>query len=677
METKEKVFIYWDGKPRPPLELELKAKLDKSRIQIKEKYSNNFLFLNMNDEIPEQEYGIAEKLKSKEIPIKEEIEWALEDIIISKNGKYLLYLKEKINQNVEDEFATPVHKNSINMKAFINSINKNQYENDKKVAPIKGSQKLYTKKKENDENSEYDEKNKIDLDIYQYPLTEFSEEEKKKAITFLVVGESGSGKTTLINSFINVLMEVQLSYTFRYVIVPNDNPSLSQAYSQTQDVTIYNVRSKNGKCYQIVDTPGYGDSKGINQDKIITEKISKVFRENLNSINAICFVASSSFPRLTPTQKYIFHSIFQLFGEDVISNFIAMLTFCDSETPQVLSALKEEGSGYDKIIPHVESPWYYKFNNSAFFSNNIKEDVNRKYWEIGVKSFNRLISRLDKLEKKTLNLTREVLTERVKLENLLLILQEKLTDALNEVSLYKEEYKMISALKKDIKDSENFTEEHYVNKTRKVDLPQGQHTTTCLNCNFTCHKRCYIADDDQKKYCAAMEKGLCLKCSGKCRWDLHKNTPYIIEHYLEKKVITLKELKKKYEDSKSKVFNKAKALSDIKNNIFSLNKLCIETQSKITDVINRLRKIALDKNILSSEEHIDLLIQSEKLERKEGFIQRIEALQLMKKQKKLMREAYNNKIPDLEKLNKFFQETYEDENKIKSEYKKESWCKIF
>ena len=92
--------------------------------------------------------------------------------------------------------------------------------------------------------------------------------------------------------------------------------------------------------YQIVDTPGYGDSKGINQDKIITEKISKVFRENLNSINAICFVASSSSPRLTPTQKYIFHSIFQLFGEDVISNFIAMLTFCDSETPQVLSALK-------------------------------------------------------------------------------------------------------------------------------------------------------------------------------------------------------------------------------------------------------------------------------------------------------------------------------------------------
>lgn len=49
-------------------------------------------------------------------------------------------------------------------------------------------------------------------------------------------------------------------------------------------------------------------------------------------------------------------------------NFIAMLTFCDGEEPQVLDALKESGSVYNKIIPHVEEPWYYKFNNSAFFS---------------------------------------------------------------------------------------------------------------------------------------------------------------------------------------------------------------------------------------------------------------------------------------------------------------------
>ena len=41
------------------------------------------------------------------------------------------------------------------------------------------------------------------------------------------------------------------------------------------------------------------------------------------------------------------------------------------------------------------------------------------------------------------------------------------------------------------------------------------------------------------------------------------------------------------------------------------------------------------------------------MEKKEGFLQRIEALELLKKQKKLMREAYQNKIPSMEELNKF------------------------
>ena len=86
-----------------------------------------------------------------------------------------------------------------------------------------------------------------------------------------------------------------------------------------------------------------------------------------------------------------------------------------------------------------------------------------------------------------------------------------------------------------------------------------------------------------------------------------------------------------------------------------------------------MKQIALNKDILSSEEHIELLIQSEKLERKEGFIQRVEALELLKKQKKLMREAYQNKIPSMVELKEFLNETYEKENKMK----KNSWCLIY
>lgn len=130
METK-KIFIYLDGKPKPPMDLQLEKNLNEIRVKIKEKLSNNFLFLTGNDEIQ----------------IKDETDWKLEDIIISKDGKILLNIKTKINQNVTDDFTAPVHRQSMNVKEFVNSLNKNQDESEKKIEPIKGSTFLYKKKK--------------------------------------------------------------------------------------------------------------------------------------------------------------------------------------------------------------------------------------------------------------------------------------------------------------------------------------------------------------------------------------------------------------------------------------------------------------------------------------------------------------------------------------------------
>ena len=50
--SKQNIYIYLDGKPKPPLVLDLSNKLNKVREKIKGKYVDNFIFLNNEDEIP-------------------------------------------------------------------------------------------------------------------------------------------------------------------------------------------------------------------------------------------------------------------------------------------------------------------------------------------------------------------------------------------------------------------------------------------------------------------------------------------------------------------------------------------------------------------------------------------------------------------------------------------------
>ena len=172
------------------------------------------------------------------------------------------------------------------------------------------------KPKDIKENEKHPEKNKpIDgcrflekkngLDIYLYPSAQFTDYEEQKAICLMVVGETGCGKTTLLNSFVNALLGIKIEDNFRYKII-HENFKTSQSKSQTQEVTSYNIKSVGGfPPIKIVDTPGYGDTGGIEKDKQITEKIKILFQEQINTLNAICFVAKSSNNRLTVSQKYI------------------------------------------------------------------------------------------------------------------------------------------------------------------------------------------------------------------------------------------------------------------------------------------------------------------------------------------------------------------------------------
>ncbi len=54
----------------------------------------------------------------------------------------------------------------------------------------------------------------------------------------------------------------------------------------------------------------------------------------------------------------------------------------------------------------------------------------------------------------------------------------------------------------------------------------AQHTTACMNCNFTCHFVCQCeiySSARNKMACVAMDSdGMCQLCPGKCHWHYHR-----------------------------------------------------------------------------------------------------------------------------------------------------------
>ncbi|KZR96286.1 Uncharacterized protein APZ42_009463, partial [Daphnia magna] len=87
----------------------------------------------------------------------------------------------------------------------------------------------------------------------------------KTCKTILLMGATGSGKTTMINAMINYVLGVRWDDPFRFILIDKD--VTSEAFSQTREVTAYDIHYRNGfrvpYSLTIVDTPGFGDTEGI------------------------------------------------------------------------------------------------------------------------------------------------------------------------------------------------------------------------------------------------------------------------------------------------------------------------------------------------------------------------------------------------------------------------------
>ena len=456
------------------------------------------------------------------------------------------------------------------------------------------------------------------------PLTMASER------VLMLVGATGTGKTTLINGIANYIFGTKWEDDFRLTVIHKES-HLSQAFGQTRRITAYTFPVQEGSplpyTLTVIDTPGFGDSDGVTHDRYIIEQASDFFSlkppKGITLLHGIGFVVKASDCRLTPMQIYIFTSILSIFGKDVEENMYIIFTFCDAQTPLVLHALKEAG------IPCQGNG--FKFNNSALFADKavIEDDnsdddydfdLNSQYYKMGMKSFKHFFKQFEKAEPKSIQMTKEVLEERKRLEILIQGLQEQITSGIGKITELQEEEKVLAEHKAAIEANENFT--YTVTVAKKERKETMVRVTNCLSCNFTCHKGCVYNKD--KRYCRVMQQNHCTVCPDKCHYSSHVNQPYYYESIQTEEKRTYFELKSRYDDATLRLDKSEAVLSGLNRDLAEVRK---DVDAKIKEAhktLQRLEDIALNPDSLTESDYIELCIEAEKRNAKPGWMERID-----------------------------------------------------
>ena len=470
----------------------------------------------------------------------------------------------------------------------------------------------------------------------------------------MVVGATGAGKSTLINGIVNYLLGVKWENDFRFKLIA-DEVSQSQAHSQTQTITAYTFYWHEGSpldfTLTVIDTPGFGDTRGLERDREITDHIQDFFsikgKNGLDVLHGIGFVTQASLARLTPTQKYISDSILSIFGKDIQNNIFIMTTFADGAHPPVMGAINEAK------IPYAE---FFRFNNSALFENPKDSKFAKMFWEMGYSSFDDFFKHFGKADGVSLWMTRQVLDERKQLETIVNGIQPQINAGMSKIDELQQEELILKRRESEVLANKDFTYQVKVTKQRKIDAPRGVYVTTCAECHYTCHDNCIYDDDRDKWKCSAMSSqdinSTCRVCVGHCHWRKHYNNGYIFELYDEMETRTSQKLLERYNQAESAKANVESMISKMEDELHTLHQAVFCNIRQARNCLQRLNEIALKPNPLTEVEYIDLLIKSEEQQKKPGWTNRVKYFRQVREQAELL-----SKMTDQDAVDKMTQES--------------------
>uniref|UniRef100_A0A8C2B9J8 AAA+ ATPase domain-containing protein n=1 Tax=Cyprinus carpio TaxID=7962 RepID=A0A8C2B9J8_CYPCA len=435
--------------------------------------------------------------------------------------------------------------------------------------------------------------------------------------TILIVGETGTGKTTLINTMINYMLGVKREDKVWFEITDeHQSEQMSDklsVQSQTSSITIYGFYLPESPIdLTIIDTPGYGDTRDIDNDKEIAMGLLNLSRSDnsIHEIDAVCLVIKSTVNRLFDRQIYIFDAVQSLFGKDIAENIVLFVTHSSGKPPKnVLTAVKE--AKIKCAVNDKNQPVYFLFDNCQSEPADEQYEMMQKHsWNISFEGMTSFFKFVENIKPKSFQMTQNVLQQRNQLEAKISNLQSRVQEVEQKQNELKQTREALEKNKEYVKDKKNFEYEVEVQYKDRVDIDPKRwrltkKATCCTVCEENCHyPGCWWAKD--LSWCSMMKDDHCTVCTNNCHYSKHIKEAKIYESKTKTEKRTYEDLKKKYN---VKIGDSVSMATKMEEKLQKLETEKVKLVIEAFHCVETLEWIALNTDSLFTLQHIDVLIE--------------------------------------------------------------------
>ncbi len=394
-------------------------------------------------------------------------------------------------------------------------------------------------------------------------LQAFATQDLHHPFKILLIGETGSGKTSFLNLLHNCVIVQKHGYGFgadgieRFKLFNDIKLENAQAFSmesKTDDATLYNVEVDDLKV-GVIDTPGFGDSRGFKQDKTNVQSIISALKRE-EYINCVCLVIHGRQPRASASLKYVLSEITAILPRGILDNVIVVF----SNTADSLDL---------NFDPGVLKEYFGKEVKNMFFVENPYCRLTKAKGQLGIEE-------VAKSLKKAFEKTSEVLTEMCKIiadfpdvhaYHFVELYEKKIAIERNVLDSLKA-YDNQMRLEKSLKDAKAEVDAAVKSRTLNKDFKTVQkfikwvvkktdhHNTLCgfKGCHSNCHEPCNLPksfDKEVFKQCTCINggDGMCRVCGHSYTYHYCNQALFEREHVVQELIAD--DMKEKFDKARS------------------------------------------------------------------------------------------------------------------------------